>query len=51
MTSVDGKTTDVRIIFRTEEFEKFYNSLNTRVKDKFEYTFGLVQTVYALTVK
>ena len=51
MTSVDGKTTDVRIIFRTEEFEKFYNSLNTRVKDKFEYTFELVQTVYALPVK
>ena len=51
MPSVDGKTTDVRIIFRTEEFEKFYNSLNTRVKDKFEYTFGLVQTVYALPVK
>ena len=50
MTSVDGKTTDVRIIFRTE-FEKFYNSLNTRVKDKFEYTFELVQTVYALPVK
>lgn len=50
MTSVDGKT-DVRIIFRTEEFEKFYNSLNTRVKDKFEYTFELVQTVYALPVK
>ena len=51
MTSVDGKTTDVRIIFRTEEFEKFYNILNTRVKDKFEYTFELVQTVYALPVK
>ena len=51
MTSVDGKTTDIRIIFRTEEFEKFYNSLNTKVKDKFEYTFGLVQTVYALPVK
>ena len=51
MTSVAGKTTDVRIIFRTEEFEKFYNSLNTRVKDKFEYTFELVQTVYALPVK
>ena len=51
MTSVDGKTTDVRIIFRTEEFEKFYHSLNTRVKDKLEYTFELVQTVYALPVK
>ena len=51
MKSVEGKITDIRTIFRTEEFEEFYNSLNTRVKDKFEYTFGLVQTVYALPVK
>lgn len=51
MESVEGKTTDIRTIFRTEEFEEFYNNLNTRVKDKFEYTFGLVQTVYALPVK
>lgn len=51
MKSVEGKTTDIRTIFRTEEFEEFYKSLNTRVKDKFEYTFGLVQTVYALPVK
>lgn len=51
MKSVEGKTTDIRTIFRTEEFEEFYNSLNTRVKDKFEYTFGLVQTVYVLPVK
>lgn len=51
MESVEGKTTDIRTIFRTEEFEEFYNSLNTRVKEKFEYTFGLVQTVYVLPVK
>lgn len=51
MVSVDGKTTDIRTIFRTEEFEEFYNNLNERVKDKFEYTFGLVQTVYAIPVK
>ena len=30
---------------------EFYNDLNARVKDKFEYTFELVQTVYALPVK
>lgn len=51
MESVEGKTTDIRTIFRTEEFEEFYNSLNKKTKDKFEYTFGLVQTVYALPVK
>ncbi len=51
MTSVDGKTTEIRTLFRTDEFEKFYNSLNIRAKDKFEYTFELVQTVYVLPVK
>lgn len=51
MKSVGDKTTDIRTIFRTEEFEEFYNSLNARVKDKFEYTFGLVQTVYVLPTK
>lgn len=51
MESVEGKTTDIRTIFRTEEFEGFYDSLNDKVKGKFEFTFGLVQTVYALPVK
>lgn len=51
MESVEGKTSDIRTIYKTEEFEEFYSSLDTRVKDKFEYTFELVQTVYALPVK
>ena len=51
MKSVESKTTDIRTIYKTEEFEEFYNGLNARVKDKFEYTFELVQTVYALSVK
>lgn len=51
MESVEGKTTDIRTIFRTDEFEGFYDSLSDKVKGKFEYTFGLVQTVYALPVK
>lgn len=51
MKSVESKTTDIRTIYKTEEFEEFYNGLNTRVKDKFEYTFELVQTVYALPIK
>lgn len=46
-----GKAADIRKIFRTEEFNEFYNSLNQRVKDKFEYTFELVQTVYVLPTK
>ena len=49
MESIETKTTDIRTIYKTEEFEEFYN--DARVKDKFEYTFELVQTVYALPVK
>ena len=51
MESIETKTTDIRTIYKTEAFEEFYNDLNARVKDKFEYTFELVQTVYALPVK
>lgn len=51
MKPVERKTTDIRTIYKTEEFEEFYNGLNARVKEKFEYTFELVQTVYALPVK
>ncbi len=51
MESIETKTTDIRTIYKTEEFEEFYYDLNARVKDKFEYTFELVQTVYALPVK
>ena len=50
MESIETKTTDIRTIYKTEEFEEFYNDLNARVKDKFEYTFELVQTVYALSL-
>lgn len=42
MESVEGKTADIRTVFRTEEFDKFYNSLDKRVRDKFEHTFELV---------
>lgn len=34
MKSTEGKTTDIRTIFKTEEFEAFYDSLDERVKGK-----------------
>ena len=42
---------DIRILYKTKEFEDFYDSLDIRVKSKFEYTFELVQTVYVLPTK
>lgn len=51
MDSIKGQAVDIRTIFRTECFDEFYNGLSLKVKDKFEYTFRIVQTVYALPVK
>lgn len=51
MGSIQDQTSDIRTIFKTEEFNEFYNALSIKVKNKFEYTFELVQTVYALPVK
>lgn len=51
MESVEDKASDIRTIFKTDEFEESYNGLDEKVKDKFEYTFELVQTVYAIPVK
>lgn len=42
---------NIRIIFRTPEFDEFYSSLNQRVQDKFEYVFQVVQCVYNLPTK
>ena len=41
----------MRTIYRTPEFDEFYESLDERVKDKFEYTFEIVQRIYALPTK
>ena len=46
-----GKITDIRTIFKTKEFEEFFNSLDDRIKTKFEYTFAIIQTVYVLPIK
>lgn len=51
MKSVKGKTADIRTIFKSEEFEEFFDSLDKRVREKFEFTFELVQTVYSIPVK
>jgi hypothetical protein len=41
----------MRTILQTEEFEKFYESLNPKIKSKFDYTIDIVKNVYNLPVK
>lgn len=41
----------LRTIFRTTEFDLFFNSLPQKVRDKFEYVFQVVQSVYNVSTK
>ena len=41
----------IRTLFRTPEFDEFYYSLPQKVKDKFEYVFQVVQSVYNVSTK
>ena len=43
--------TDIRIIYKSQEFELFYEELSNTVKLKFEHVFNVIQTVYALPTK
>ncbi|WP_251619722.1 type II toxin-antitoxin system RelE/ParE family toxin [Odoribacter lunatus] len=42
---------NIRIIFRSEEFNEFFESLPQKVRDKFEYVFLVVQRVYNISTK
>ncbi|MDE5585019.1 MAG: type II toxin-antitoxin system RelE/ParE family toxin [Muribaculaceae bacterium] len=42
---------NIRTIFRSAEFDKFYFTLPNKVKEKFEYVFLVVQTVYNVSTK
>ncbi len=41
----------MRTLYRTPEFDEFYETLDERVKTKFKYTFEVIKSVYALPVK
>lgn len=51
MYSCNKHHNDIRSIYRTNEFDEFYSSLPSKVKDKFEYVFDVVQSVYDIPTK
>ena len=51
MNDKDANKTDIRIIYKSHEFELFYDELSNTVKTKFEHVFNVIQTVYALPTK
>lgn len=51
MKPTESNASDIRTIFKTKEFDEFFDYLDKRTQGKFEYTFNVVQTVYVLPVK
>lgn len=41
----------LRIIYRTPDFDTFFDTLSQKVKDKFEYVFQVIQSVYNVSTK
>ena len=51
MNDTNTNRTDIRVIYKSHEFEEFYSGLSENVKLKFEHVFNVIQTVYALPNK
>ena len=51
MNKEETNKTDIRIIYKSEEFEVFYAGLSVNVKKKSDYVFNVVQTVYNIPQK
>ena len=51
MKIIGDKPTDIRTIYKTEEFDRFYATLDCRVKQKLKYTINIIQTIYVIPTK
>lgn len=46
-----NKTEIIRELIHTDEFDKYFNSLDERIKDKFADCMEILETVYVLSTK
>lgn len=51
MKSKESQAGEIRVVYKTPQFEAFYNSLPTRVQTKFKYVIEVVTTVYDVSTK
>lgn len=51
MESKERHGGDIREIYRTPQFDAFYNSLPAKVQNKFKYVVDVVATVYDISTK
>ncbi|WP_455592264.1 type II toxin-antitoxin system RelE/ParE family toxin [Bacteroides sp.] len=51
MKATDKKDSDIRELYLSAEFIKFYDKLPDKVKTKFEHTMDIIRTEYVLSTK
>lgn len=51
MNENDTSEQYVRTVYKTVEFELFYNSLQPKVQTKFDYVINVISTVYNVSTK
>ena len=49
--SMEQESKGIRIVYKTPQFEAFYNSLPTKVQTKFKYVIDVVTTIYDVSTK
>ena len=42
---------EIRVVYKTPQFEAFYNSLPSKVQTKFKYVIDVVTTIYDISTK
>ena len=51
METTSKKDSDIRELYFSEEYLEFYNTLEDRIKTKFEHTMDIIRTEYILSTK
>ena len=51
MESNESQNSEIRVVYKTPQFEAFYNSLPARVQTKFDYVIDIVTTIYEVSTK
>lgn len=51
MEKQTGPNPNLRTLFRTLEFDIFFLSLPDKVREKFEYVFQIIQSIYNISTK
>lgn len=46
-----GKSSDIRILIRSEEFRTYYDALSPRIREKYDYVLSILSEQYVVSEK